>query len=128
MSTLFSYFNKKSSKPNNAAKKKKTEDANKSASESDMTVVDDEKVAIKEEVEEENESKIEPEETSKGGQLREGEIIWAKLSGYPWWPSMVCEHPKSKKFKSKDENNEDKIHVQFFGEPPSRDWVLERYV
>ena len=22
-----------------------------------------------------------------------GSLVWAKLPGYPWWPSMVCNHP-----------------------------------
>ena len=22
-----------------------------------------------------------------------GSLVWSKLPGYPWWPSMVCNHP-----------------------------------
>ena len=59
-----------------------------------------------------------------------GEIVWAKLEGYPWWPSMICNHPNSERFQMEDSDNdgEEKVHVQFFGEPPSRDWVLKRFV
>lgn len=56
----------------------------------------------------------------------EGDIVWAKMDGHPWWPSMICKHPstgeherKSGKFIS--------VHVQFFGEPPTRGWVKKRY-
>ncbi|WAR00452.1 MSH6-like protein [Mya arenaria] len=50
-----------------------------------------------------------------------GDLIWGKLEGYPWWPSLVCNHPT--------ENNHYKpgklpqIHVQFFDNPVSRAWV-----
>ena len=54
----------------------------------------------------------------------EGELIWAKLQDFPWWPGMICKHPKSGQFLDKP-NGE--VHVQFFGDPPTRDWVLKRY-
>ena len=25
-----------------------------------------------------------------------GSLVWAKISGYPWWPSMVCHDPSKK--------------------------------
>jgi DNA mismatch repair protein MSH6 len=25
-----------------------------------------------------------------------GSIVWAKLDGFPWWPSLVCLHPVKK--------------------------------
>ena len=46
------------------------------------------------------------------------DIVWAKMEGHPWWPSIICKHPTQEKYLK------DKIcHVQFFGEPPSRGWV-----
>ena len=51
-----------------------------------------------------------------------GEIVWTKLSDFPWWPCLVCKEPGSGKLF--DENS---VHVQFFGTPPTRDWVLKRY-
>ncbi|XP_066936562.1 DNA mismatch repair protein Msh6-like [Clytia hemisphaerica] len=52
-----------------------------------------------------------------------GEIVWTKLSDFPWWPCFVCKEPGSEKLF--DENS---VHVQFFGDPPTRDWVLKRNV
>ena len=49
------------------------------------------------------------------------DIVWSKLDGYPWWPSIVCTHPKLKyHVKAKD------IHVQFFDDPPTRAWIHKK--
>ena len=50
-----------------------------------------------------------------------GDIVWARLEGYPWWPCLVCNHPTSKTHVRKK-----KIHVQFFDNPPSRGWIREK--
>lgn len=50
----------------------------------------------------------------------EHDLVWAKLEGYPWWPALVCHSPGENVFLK---NN--KIHVQFFDEPPTRGWVKE---
>ncbi|XP_069702294.1 DNA mismatch repair protein Msh6 isoform X2 [Periplaneta americana] len=55
------------------------------------------------------------------------DIVWAKLDGYPWWPSLVCNHPRLKShLRGRD------IHVQFFDDPPTRAWIgkkcVEKYV
>lgn len=48
-----------------------------------------------------------------------GELVWAKLDTYPFWPALVCKDPATNKhLKSYLE-----VHVQFFGEPPTHDWV-----
>ena len=47
-----------------------------------------------------------------------GTLLWSKLPGYPWWPSMVCNHPTSGKSVRKGE-----IHVQFLDTPVTRSWV-----
>ena len=56
-----------------------------------------------------------------------GEIVWAKLRQFPWWPAMVCKHPG---LQSHLDNNTGvvKVHIQFFEDPPSWDWVLKRLV
>nr|QIC49977.1 DNA mismatch repair protein Msh6-like protein [Actinia equina] len=51
------------------------------------------------------------------------DIVWAKMEGHPWWPSIICKHPTHDKYL-KDK----KYHVQFFGEPPSRGWVNVKQV
>lgn len=52
-----------------------------------------------------------------------GSLVWAKLSGYPWWPSVVCSAPGKKSPYRKDE-----IHVQFFDTPVTRAWISESLV
>ena len=47
-----------------------------------------------------------------------GTLLWSKLPGYPWWPSMVCNHPTDKKTTRRGE-----IHVQFLDTPVTRSWV-----
>ena len=47
-----------------------------------------------------------------------GSLVWSKLPGYPWWPSMVCNHPTAGKTYRKGE-----IHVQFLDTPVTRSWV-----
>ncbi|XP_071959516.1 DNA mismatch repair protein Msh6-like [Antedon mediterranea] len=53
----------------------------------------------------------------------EGDVVWAKLEGFPWWPSLVCKHPtEATFFRAK------KIHVQFFDETKSRAWINSKFV
>eukprot|EP00092_Neocalanus_flemingeri_P021276 GFUD01023058.1.p1 GENE.GFUD01023058.1~~GFUD01023058.1.p1 ORF type:complete len:109 (-),score=31.91 GFUD01023058.1:1-327(-) len=52
-----------------------------------------------------------------------GTLVWSKLTGYPWWPSMVCNHPTDGKSARKGE-----IHVQFFDTPVTRAWVGDTMV
>ena len=47
-----------------------------------------------------------------------GSLVWSKLQGYPWWPSLVCDHPTEKRSFRKQE-----LHVQFFDDPITRAWV-----
>lgn len=53
--------------------------------------------------------------------LANGLLVWAKMDGHPWWPSMVVPHPASSKFLRGKKSPE--AHVQFFGQPPTRGWV-----
>lgn len=42
-----------------------------------------------------------PEETSINEEINDykiGDIVWAKIGKYPFWPSIVCYDPKSKTF------------------------------
>ena len=50
-----------------------------------------------------------------------GDVVWAKLPDFPWWPGMICKEPSTGKVFKNDE-----VHIQFFGQPPTRDWVLKR--
>lgn len=56
--------------------------------------------------------------------FRSGDVVWAKLAGYPWWPSLVCSHPTAKTHIKGGKKPE--VHVQFFDTPPTRAWVKAR--
>ena len=48
--------------------------------------------------------------------FKKGDLIWAKIRGYPWWPGIVQSN-KSKIHISKEETNkEQKILVNFLGD------------
>ncbi|XP_078455290.1 histone-lysine N-methyltransferase NSD2-like isoform X8 [Lampetra planeri] len=59
-----------------------------------------------------------------------GDVVWAKISGHPWWPCMVsCDpklgiHMRVKVGQVKSFTRQ--YHVQFFGEAAERAWVCYR--
>ena len=55
-----------------------------------------------------------------------GDLLWSKLEGYPWWPSLVCNHPTDNTHYKKGKLPQ--IHVQFFDNPTSRAWIKVKYV
>jgi len=58
-------------------------------------------------------------------QYKPGDVIWAKLEGYPWWPSLVCNHPKESTHL-RQSGRTCLVHVQFFDKPPTRGWVKDK--
>ncbi|XP_051866727.1 DNA mismatch repair protein Msh6 [Pristis pectinata] len=56
-----------------------------------------------------------------------GDLVWAKMEGYPWWPSLVYNHPTTKEYL-RGKGKSLRIHVQFFDETPTRGWVSVKYV
>ena len=56
-----------------------------------------------------------------------GDVVWSKIPGHPWWPSMVAYDPNSAvyfQYKGRARY----YHVQFFGQDPVRGWASERSV
>lgn len=126
MATLFSYFTKtpKSKKPSSpvcgeTAEKKKNNSPKEGAK--GFSPINEEK---------ETKTSKTPLKQSNGGESGDSsavkielcEILWAKLRGHPWWPSLICNHPTRGIYEQGD-----KCHVQFFGEPLTRAWVKRRY-
>ncbi|MFT7806013.1 DNA mismatch repair protein Msh6 [Arapaima gigas] len=56
-----------------------------------------------------------------------GALVWAKLEGYPWWPCMVVPQPLTGQ-QTRGCGRDQRLHVHFFDEPPTRGWVSLRYV
>lgn len=119
MATLFSYFNKtpKGKKPpspvcSEIADKKKSNSPKEGAK--GFSPINEDKARVNGKAKRKNEE-------SCSGEIQLYDVVWAKLEGHPWWPSLVCKHPTQDAFQQKG-----KYHVQFFGEPPSRAWVKMR--
>uniref|UniRef100_A0A4W6BKW6 Nuclear receptor binding SET domain protein 2 n=2 Tax=Lates calcarifer TaxID=8187 RepID=A0A4W6BKW6_LATCA len=59
-----------------------------------------------------------------------GDLVWTKVSGYPWWPCMVTTDPEfSNHFKPKQKTNSRSgllYHVQYFGDAPERGYIFEK--
>uniref|UniRef100_A0A671N5B3 Histone-lysine N-methyltransferase NSD2-like n=1 Tax=Sinocyclocheilus anshuiensis TaxID=1608454 RepID=A0A671N5B3_9TELE len=65
-----------------------------------------------------------------------GDVIWTKVSGYPWWPCMITTDPEfNMHFRSKGKVSEVAqrlkeqgllYHVQYFGNAPERGYVFEK--
>ncbi|CAM4663654.1 histone-lysine N-methyltransferase NSD2 isoform X1 [Lepidochelys kempii] len=57
-----------------------------------------------------------------------GDLVWSKVSGYPWWPCMVSADPvlhSHTKLKGQKKSFR-QYHVQFFGDAPERAWIFEK--
>ncbi|XP_015756770.1 PREDICTED: DNA mismatch repair protein Msh6-like [Acropora digitifera] len=120
MATLFSYFNKtpKGKKPpspvcSEIADKKKSNSPKEGAK--GFSPINEDKARVNGKAKRKNEE-------SCSGEIQLYDVVWAKLEGHPWWPSLVCKHPTQDAFQQKG-----KYHVQFFGEPPSRAWVKMKF-
>uniref|UniRef100_T1IQG1 DNA mismatch repair protein n=1 Tax=Strigamia maritima TaxID=126957 RepID=T1IQG1_STRMM len=71
-------------------------------------------------------TKTSPTSSCKDSTFGIGDLVWAKLEGWPWWPSLVCLHPVEKIHVKSTPLPE--IHVQFFDDPPSRSWIKSKFV
>ncbi|KAG5834215.1 hypothetical protein ANANG_G00259210 [Anguilla anguilla] len=85
--------------------------------------------------------KVEPEElsiqkhfsvavTSPGlcGDRLVGDLVWAKVGTYPWWPCMVSCDPQLDVHSRINTRGHREYHVQFFGSVAERAWVHEKRV
>ncbi|KAG7510538.1 hypothetical protein JOB18_024376 [Solea senegalensis] len=62
-----------------------------------------------------------------------GDVVWTKVSGYPWWPCMVTTDPEfNTHFKHKPKAPRIRggllYHVQYFGDAPERGYIFEKNI
>lgn len=56
-----------------------------------------------------------------------GDVVWSKIPGHPWWPSLITHEPDSTiYFKMKGRARY--YHVRFYGTEQLRGWVTERNI
>ncbi|TNN39145.1 Histone-lysine N-methyltransferase NSD2 [Liparis tanakae] len=60
-----------------------------------------------------------------------GDLVWTKVSGYPWWPCMVTTDPEfNNHIKPKQTTVNRRLgplyHVQYFGDAPERGYIFEK--
>ncbi|XP_031673957.1 histone-lysine N-methyltransferase NSD2 isoform X2 [Oncorhynchus kisutch] len=59
-----------------------------------------------------------------------GDVVWTKVSGYPWWPCMVSTDPElNTHLKRKAINRHTSgilYHVQYFGNTPERGYIFQK--
>ncbi|MGH0159412.1 UNVERIFIED_CONTAM: hypothetical protein FKN15_067880 [Acipenser sinensis] len=60
-----------------------------------------------------------------------GDVVWTKVSGYPWWPCMVATDPNLNhhvKLKGQNSRTSVQYHVQFLGNAPERAYIYEKSI
>ncbi|XP_061781091.1 histone-lysine N-methyltransferase NSD2 [Nerophis lumbriciformis] len=57
-----------------------------------------------------------------------GDVVWTKVSGYPWWPCIVTTDPEfNHHFKLNGKSRSGlTYHVQYFGDAPERGYIFEK--
>ncbi|KAJ8286320.1 hypothetical protein GJAV_G00037110 [Gymnothorax javanicus] len=66
--------------------------------------------------------------TDPCGDWRVGDLVWAKVGTYPWWPCMVSCDPQLEVHTRINTRGRREYHVQFFGSVAERAWVHEKRV
>uniref|UniRef100_A0A8C1HTS9 Histone-lysine N-methyltransferase NSD3 n=1 Tax=Cyprinus carpio carpio TaxID=630221 RepID=A0A8C1HTS9_CYPCA len=66
--------------------------------------------------------------TLKSPKYEIGDLVWAKVGTYPWWPCMVSSDPQSSVHIRLNKRGVKEYHVQFFGSVPERAWIHEKRI
>ncbi|XP_062870295.1 histone-lysine N-methyltransferase NSD3 isoform X2 [Trichomycterus rosablanca] len=57
-----------------------------------------------------------------------GDLVWAKVGTFPWWPCMVSSDPQLKVHTRINTRGHHEYHVQFFGSVAERAWIHEKRI
>ena len=60
---------------------------------------------------------------------REGERVWVRITGYPWWPACVCANDEGQIEKTKVAKGgveTKQLHVKFYDDPPTFGWTEDK--
>ncbi|KAG9263388.1 histone-lysine N-methyltransferase NSD3 [Astyanax mexicanus] len=57
-----------------------------------------------------------------------GDLVWAKVGTFPWWPCMVSSDPQLKVHIRINTRGHREYHVQFFGSVAERAWIHEKRI
>lgn len=49
------------------------------------------------------------------------------MEGHPWWPCMIVPQPLTGQ-QMRGRGRDQRLHVHFFDEPPTRGWVNTKYI
>nr|XP_061798762.1 histone-lysine N-methyltransferase NSD2-like [Nerophis lumbriciformis] len=57
-----------------------------------------------------------------------GDVVWTKVSGYPWWPCIVTTDPELHLHVKPNAKSRSGLlyHVQYFGDAPERGYIFEK--
>ncbi|XP_076875957.1 histone-lysine N-methyltransferase NSD3 isoform X3 [Brachyhypopomus gauderio] len=66
--------------------------------------------------------------TGSSGEYDIGDLVWAKVGTYPWWPCMVSSDPQLKVHTRINTRGHREYHVQFFGSVAERAWIHEKRI
>jgi hypothetical protein len=58
--------------------------------------------------------------------FKDGELVWAKIKGYPYWPAKVLAKTKAPPKVLKSEHRSSDLLVRFFGKPVTYGWMLAK--
>jgi len=64
-----------------------------------------------------------------GAEFQVGDIIWSKLTGFPFWPALITTDPLEETYAKKDAATDEwSYHVQYFGEETTRGWTKPKNI
>ncbi|GJQ75891.1 putative histone-lysine N-methyltransferase [Trypoxylus dichotomus] len=61
-------------------------------------------------------------------QIAVGDLMWAKIGRYPYWPCLITKEPHSKEYRKIKLRNVVMYHVRFFGDNGRRSWISFRHL